>query len=629
MGKQSMEGMRFKLVGKFAPVIGLLAFGLWFAPYASARQLQLPVMLSHEFVTSVLHQQLFKSANHEVRVHDDGTGCNFLSLARPKLSAQQGYLQIKADAEARIGTSFADQCFLLASWTGKIEVLEEFHVSPSGDNVRARVVKSNLLDRDGKPAAVSNAVWQWMTEYVHPSLETVLIDLSTTMATLREFLPDILAGWELQQLESMLASLRIDKVNVVEEGLGVDFALTIPERLRPAPLTDEAPLSPQEIEQLTVAMNQLDAFLTVIAKHAAHDSDKADLRLSLLDVVLDTRHDIVYALSVPTKQAQDPVKAIFLATWQKLAPLLRRIGGDVANQATGLHYLSFVAAADALRLLDDVGPEMGVDISTNGLRRLARMLIPDNVDPLDYRDDYDPDLRRSFGFDEELPPPQVPSFVDEIGAWLFRSAIASPAAGNSGKALDPTIVERLNGWVPVRTELDEYLPKVDGVLRYVAEETLAKSKLDVQFHGVFRVAVLSAAWKESCWRQFVLRKGKRQPLLSGVGAAGIMQVLPRVWRGFYNVKGLKWDFAYNARAGSEIFMHYFRDYAVKKGEHTITGNPDNLARATYAAYNAGPSGLTRYRKAKPHPREKEVDDGYFEKYLAVKQGRWNDVRTCY
>lgn len=628
MGKQGMEGIRREPASKLAAVLTLFIFGLSCAPHASARQLQLPVMLSHEFVTNVLHQQLFKTANHEVRVHDDGTGCNFLSLASPILSAKQGYLQITADAEARIGTAFADQCFLLASWTGKIEVLEEFHVSPSGDNVRARVVKSNLFDRDGKPAAVSNAVWQWVTEYVHPSLETVLIDLSTTMATLREFLPDVLAGWELQQLESMLASLRIDKVNVIDEGLGIDFALMIPDRSRPAPSTDEAPLSPQEIEQLTVAMNQLDAFLTVIAKHAAHDSSTTDLRLGLLDVVLDTRHDIVFALSAPTKQAQDPVKAIFLTTWQKLAPLLRRIGGDATSQATGLHYLSFVAAADALRLLDDVGPEMGVDISTNGLRRLARMLIPDNVDPLEYRDDYDPELRKSFGFDEELPPPQVPSVIEELGTWLFRSAIASTASAASGM-LDPAIVERLNGWVPVRTELDEYLPKVDGVLRYVAEETLAKSKLDVQFHAVFRAAILSAAWKESCWRQFVLKKGKRQPLLSGVGAAGVMQVLPRVWRGFYNVKGLKWDFAYNARAGSEIFMHYFRDYAVKKGEHRITGNPDNLARATYAAYNAGPSGLTRYRKANPHPREKIVDNGYFEKYLAVKQGRWNDVRTCY
>jgi hypothetical protein len=601
-----------------------VGFGFPVVSGSAPRDLRLPVMLSHDLVTAVLRQQLFKGPNQEVRVNDDGTGCNYFSLARPRLSASGPYLRVLADAEARIGTALGGQCLLIVDWAGRVEVLEEFRVSASGEKVQARVVKSNLLDRDGKPAAVSNAVWQWMNDYVHPSLETMLIDLSPQMTTLRDFLPEILSGWELKQLDTMLRSLRVGTVKPVESGLSVEFTLAVPERVRPAPATDEPPLSPQELERLVVMMNQLDAFLTVIAKQAAKDTVTADMRRDLLDVVLDSRHDIVSALSVTTKQARDPVKTVFLAMWNKLAPLLSKIGGSKSEQTSGLHYLSFVTAADALRLLDDVGPEMGVDISVSGLRRLARMLIPDSIDPLDYRDDYDPELRKSFGFEGELPSPTVPSVVDELGAWLFRGAYAAVPG-----ALDPTVIERLNGWVPTRTELDEYIPKVDGVLRFVTEETLAKSKLDIQFHVVYRAAMLSAAWKESCWRQFVLKRGKRQPLLSGSGAAGIMQVLPRVWRGFYDVKGLKWDFTYNARAGSEILMHYFRDHAVKKGEHTITGDPDNLARATYAAYNAGPSGLTRYRKPKPHPREKIVDDGYYDKYLAVKAGRWNDVKTCY
>lgn len=604
-------------------VIILVGFEMPVAAYSAPRDLRLPVKLSHDLVTAVLRQQLFKGSNQEVRVNDDGTGCNFFSLARPQLSANGQYLRVLADAEARIGTALAGQCFLIVDWTGRVEVLEEFRVSASGEKVQARVVKSNLLDRDGKPAAVSNAVWQWMNDYVHPSLETMLIDLSPQMTTLRDFLPEILSGWELQQLDTMLQSLRVGSVRVVEEGMAVEFTLAVPERVRPTQATVEPPLTPLELDRLVLMMNQLDAFLTVIAKHAAKDTVTENMRRDLLDVVLDSRHDIVSALSVTTKQARDPVKTVFLAMWNKLAPLLSKIGGSKSEQTSALHYLSFVTAADALRLLDDVGPEMGVDISVSGLRQLARMLIPDGIDPLDYRDEFDPDLRKSFGFEGELPPPTVPTIVDELGAWLMRGAYAASGV------LDPAVIERLNGWIPSRKELDEYIPKVDSVLRFVTEETLAKSKLDVQFHMVYRAALLSAAWKESCWRQFVFKRGKRQPLLSGVGAAGILQVMPRVWRGFYDVKGLKWDLSYNARAGSEILMHYFRDHAVKKGEHTITGDIDNLARATYAAYNAGPSGLTRYRKPKPHPREKIVDDGYYDKYLAVKAGRWNDVKTCF
>ena len=53
-------------------------------------------------------------------------------------------------------------------------------------------------------------------------------------------------------------------------------------------------------------------------------------------------------------------------------------------------------------------------------------------------------------------------------------------------------------------------------------------------------------------------------------------------------------------AGSEILIHYLRDYAIAKGEHTATGEIDNLARATYAVYNGGPGHLRRYRKDKVH-----------------------------
>lgn len=617
-----MDGIWNKL---FVCMILLAGYGFPAVSSAASRELRLPVMLTHEFVTAVLRQQLFKGANQEVRVNDDGSGCNFFSLARPQLSASGQYLRVLADAEARIGTALGGQCLLIVDWTGKVEVLEEFSVSTSGEKVQVRVVKSNLLDRAGKPAAVSNAVWQWMNDYVHPSLETMLIDLSPAMKTLREFLPDVLSGWELQQLDSMLSSLRVGSVRSTEPGLAVEFTLAVPQRARLIVPADEPPLTPEELDHLVVMMNQLDAFFTVVAKHAAKDTLTAEVRRELLDVVLDSRHDIVSALSVTTKQARDPVKTVFLTMWNKLAPLLSKIGGSKSDQNAGFNYLSFVTAADALRLLDDVGPEMGVDISVSGLRRMARMLIPDGADPLEYRDDYDPEIRRSFGFEDELPPPTIPTVIDELGAWLFRGAYAADMT----VVLDPELIKRLNDWVPSRPDLDEYIPKVDGVLRSVTEETLAKSKLDVQFHVIYRAAMLSAAWKESCWRQFVLKRGKRQPLLSGSGAVGIMQVLPRVWRGFYDVKGLKWDLTYNARAGSEILMHYFRDHAVKKGEHTITGDPDNLARATYAAYNAGPSGLTRYRKPKPHPREKIVDDGYYDKYKAVKSGRWNDVKTCF
>ena len=85
---------------------------------------------------------------------------------------------------------------------------------------------------------------------------------------------------------------------------------------------------------------------------------------------------------------------------------------------------------------------------------------------------------------------------------------------------------------------------------------------------------------------------------SSAGAVGIMQINPRVWRGFYDTNVLRTDTAYNARAGAEILRHYLVDYALRKKEHELGGSVDALARATYSAYNGGPGQIGRYRSEK-------------------------------
>jgi hypothetical protein len=187
----------------------------------------------------------------------------------------------------------------------------------------------------------------------------------------------------------------------------------------------------------------------------------------------------------------------------------------------------------------------------------------------------------------------------------------------------------LNRWVPSREELPVYLPLVRDLLLQTAADTLAKQSLDARFHQLYRWLLLATAWKESCWRQFVRIGATIRPMLSPAGAVGIMQVLPRVWRGFYEVKGLHQDIAYNAKAGSEILVHYLRDYAVAKREHTVTGEVDNLARATYAVYNGGPGHLRRYRKDRVPRSLRKIDESFWEKYLRVKKGQELAVAECY
>jgi hypothetical protein len=108
-----------------------------------------------------------------------------------------------------------------------------------------------------------------------------------------------------------------------------------------------------------------------------------------------------------------------------------------------------------------------------------------------------------------------------------------------------------------------------------------------------------------------------------------MQVNPHVWRGFYATDGLAWSIVYNARAGSEILLHYLRDYAIARGEEVL-GGPDALARAAYAAYHGGPSHLRRYRQPKRWGRALvAVDRAFHDKYREVVAGRELSVRSCF
>ena len=168
-----------------------------------------------------------------------------------------------------------------------------------------------------------------------------------------------------------------------------------------------------------------------------------------------------------------------------------------------------------------------------------------------------------------------------------------------------------------------------ALLHDSAAQVFARGKLGPERRDLFERLVLATAWQESCWRQYVRRKGAVAPLRSSVGALGLMQVNPHVWRGFYAVDGLSWSIGYNARAGSEILLHYLRDYAIARGEETA-GGPDALARASYALYHGGPSHLTRYRQPKRwRPALVAVDRAFHAKFREVVAGRELAVRECF
>ncbi len=312
----------------------------------------------------------------------------------------------------------------------------------------------------------------------------------------------------------------------------------------------------------------------------------------------------------------DPVRRLFLTTWEKLRVVVREAATDGASGDRVLRYAAFMLAGDALAALDAVAPGLGLEVSADGLRRLARMLEPEYLgDPLEYSDTSDADLRRLFGFhDPAALEPEEP----ETGWWAPRAAYA--ATGDVPKE----VAQRLARWVPEYQELREYRDSIARLLDAVASRTASANEIGSRFDRLYADLVRTTAWQESCWRQFVKQEGKVTFLQSKSSDIGIMQVNRRIWRGFFDLEKLKWDIGYNAGAGAEILAQLLKRYGVREAD----GRLENAARATYSAYNGGPDAYRRYRIASVPRVHRKIDRAFWEKFQAMASGHALDYVLC-
>lgn len=605
-------------------ILLVLAMTAAAAATPAMRDVTLPVRPDEAFLRQAVISQVFTDRGETARVWDDGSGCNFLVLSDPRIEAGDGLVRLLSFAEARVGKRVGSRCIVITDWSGTIETAQTVELEPGGRTLRFNVMDSDIHDenvRAGVPIAV---VWDWVKEYVHPRLGAVRIDLAPALEDLKGVLRLVLQPGDSTEMRESLESIAPESVAVVDDGLLVELGMSVPESAEPAEQPAEQALTPAELARFEAAWKGWDGFVTFVVKYFAASTAAPEVRRELLDVLIEARYDLIRILSAgPGARGPDPVRALFVDTWSRLAPVLRKLSPEMPRERA-LNLLSFVTAADALRTLDELGPQYGLDISLDGLRRMARILAPETrADPLQYDEQVDPQLRELFDFG---PPLRLRRDGNPEGQGWWRGILPDARAGI---AVEDELVERLNSWVPPREELESYLQSVHRLLDETSRGLAAESELDPGLHDMYRALVLATAWQETCWRQFKEVEGRIVPIRSGAGAVGMMQVVPGVWRGFYDPGGLSDDIAYNAAAGGEILMHYLLNYAIRKGEDKQPGGRDNLARATYAAYNGGPRHLQRYRLENTSENLRKIDLAFQEKYEEIRSGDELAVRTCY
>jgi soluble lytic murein transglycosylase-like protein len=601
----------------FAPVFLLLALvttSVHAAPLASPEKLAVavPVKLDYPLLRKLLEKQVFTGPDSSREVLRDQTRCNQAVLSEPQIGPRLNNLEIHARVAARLGFSFFGTCFHLFDWNGSMGFLGLPVIKPGGTALGLEPQGIWLTKANGE-RITSGRMWNYVQAPLQDVFASFTVDLAPFSATLGSLLPDVLPNRSAEQLQETLDSLKLGSLKLSNSGLDATIRFTV-DRVAVAEPYQE-PLSAQELEQWQTRWQMMDALMVFAVKHYAAATQLEDLRSALLDILIDSRYQLVEALEQPADRSNDVVRVWFLDSWQKLTPVVRKIALQQEGKES-LVWISVLAATDALYAMDQLGPQLGLDISTDGLRRLARM-INNGVEPqeLRYDDAVDPELQELFHQQIELRAAQ-PS------AWNISFSLMPLAYADSP-------AQRLDHWVPAVDEIEEYLPLVAELLDESSQHVARKYKLESGYRHLFQKLVLATAWQESCWRQYIVNEdGKIAPLLSSSGDVGLMQMNERVWRGFYDLQKLRWDITYNSNAGAEVLLDYLIKYAIKRGEQRQPGGIDNLARATYSAYNGGPGKASRYRRSDASSYSKKVDTAFWKKYQRINQDHQSGIARC-
>jgi hypothetical protein len=594
----------------------------------------IPMTLDFGLLNALVTQSAFAPGQEQTVLLRQEDGCQGLAVSAPRFFAEQDQLFFEMRIQVRHGLDVGNLCLLPVSFEGFLVMRKHPEIDPMTWKLRFATQSSRILDRNRQPARLATLAWRMVQDSVLPHQESMQVDLGPPVKNLQEFLPLVMSAQQPQAVLEMVASLRPASINVRHGGLRLDNEIRVPREMY-RDQTPEISLSRDELDAFTTVWEAWDAFMVSLITRLAGEELAPDEQLLLLDLLLRLRHGFLEELAEEAPD-RDLVRLQFMQAWEELEPLFR---ARLLNTRTDslLGYLAFFSATDALRALDKLGPALGLEISRDGLLRLARWLADDPEMLLEYGAEEDNHLRRILGLEpeEEHAAPQLQPLSSRQGPGLGQTArkllgLLRPdtAWADTPSAETHSAAQK---WLFQHGELDSYLQRVTQLLRNAADTALDTQKAGDVDPGFYEDMILATAWQESCFRQFVSKQGRASVLRSyNNTSVGLMQINERVWRGLYDQQRLRWDIAYNARAGSEIILLYLTRYALPTIQRTpeLDWNQDGQARLVYALYNGGPAQKDTFPRRWAEKDFRASDRLFHEKWNWVRADDLNKVSVC-
>lgn len=590
-----------------------------------AAPLDLPLRVPIALLEESLRDDLGLQDSGLTEVFHEGA-CRIVRLGDLRVGVVDRQIRVTTQARVTYGTQWLGACLTPVDWRGDAVFSLEPYITED-ERLRYRLLDLQLGDAGGGRGLTKGLIRRLLGRVIQPSLETFQIDLKPPRAEVAAVLHDFIPASRVTEIDAILASARTGTAQLETDNLVVSLHLEVPDHylaaVPPRIAAAEAPLTAEELARFAEASRNFDAFLVYIVKALGLETRDPEIRMRLLELLLQTRYEIAATLAGEgLGRGPDPVRVLFTEAWQSLHQLVIEAGRADRLHGRLLPYLSFLNAGDALFFFDHTAPGLGIEVSADGLRRLARAIHPDDPrDPLQYDWGTDPFLQELFDAGE-LPPPPLPDGRSEH--WL-DILIPRAHAEELGEEIEQ-YSQRLQQWVPDANELVAYRTVVGALLDAVRARETGRVHLESGEADAFRYMLPATALIESCWRQYVREGDAVTYIRSSSGSIGMMQVNAQVWRGIFDVERLQADSGYNVHAGTRILLRYLRRYARPVAERT--GQPEDVVRASYAAYHAGPKAAARFLDPELRPTLRQIDERFWTHYQALRAGGSVDLQSC-
>jgi hypothetical protein len=351
-----------------ATVFSLL---LGFAGSSAADQLSVPLQIDYDVIKKILVSQLYTGKGGTAELWNDRHGCSYLRLSNPDINGKNGQVQLLNDVQARFGTGLGGQCLTVLEWSGILETFQQPTLDAGHSVLSFPITSATAYDHEGHHLTIDK-LQDLIKRFAEPKLAAVKIDLNESRGSIENTLAHFLPKENAAEVKEILKSLRFSSINAGDSGIGVKLDFNAPAKRIIANQPAEA-FTEAEQKQWQAAWQQWDTFLSSAIDQAARDTKSPELRETLMEILMDSRAAFQAGLKEHDAD-KDPVRVFFADTWERLAPVLKTIAKEVPG-IQGLRYVTFIAATDVIYELERLGAPFGLDISSDGLRRLGRILM--------------------------------------------------------------------------------------------------------------------------------------------------------------------------------------------------------------------------------------------------------------